>query len=93
LTAGTPGTLGDGLSFWQRAATDPERLAIVEPDGTCLSAGEVAARSNRLAGGLLDLGLRKGDRAAVLLPNGHPLIELALAALQSGSTCCRSAPT
>ena len=36
---------------------------------------DFAARCNRLATGLLALGLRRGERVAVLAPNSHPLLE------------------
>jgi long-chain acyl-CoA synthetase len=73
-----------GMGFWQNAAEEPDHLALVEPDGTEHTAGEVAAASNRLVHGLRELGLAAGDTVAAILPNGAPIVEIYLAALQAG---------
>ncbi|MFC1533194.1 AMP-binding protein, partial [Thermodesulfobacteriota bacterium] len=41
-------------------------------------------RVNRLANGLIDLGLKKGDRVALLSPNCHQLVEGQYACLKAG---------
>src|SRR5690606_4374245 len=54
------------------AARDPERIALYQynlegvPDE--LTFGELARRSNAVANGLRALGVRRGDRVALLLP-------------------------
>ncbi len=70
--------------FWVHAREDPSYLAVVDPDGTEHSAGELTARSNQLVHGLRTLGLEPGDAIATLLPNGVESMEIYLAALQSG---------
>jgi long-chain acyl-CoA synthetase len=75
--------MGD-LGFWRLAEAEPERLALVGPDGTERTAGELLAAANRAAHGLRNLGLEAGDTVALLLPNGIELIELYLGALQIG---------
>jgi long-chain acyl-CoA synthetase len=70
--------------FWNLAQNDPLHVALVEPDGKEIRAGELLAAANRLVHGLRDLGLEKGDCLATLLPNGAPMIEAYLAALQAG---------
>ncbi|EHK57924.1 AMP-binding protein [Allomesorhizobium alhagi] len=54
------------------AASDPGRTALLdyraEGEAQRLSFGELAARSNALANGLRELGVRRGDRVALLLP-------------------------
>jgi long-chain acyl-CoA synthetase len=70
--------------FYRAAEAEPERTALVLPDGATVAAGELLARSNRLAHGLRELGLRRGDCVAMLLPNGAPTIEVLLATLQTG---------
>lgn len=70
--------------FWVHAHSDPSYLAVVDPDGTEHSAGEVVARSNQLVGGLRELGLEPGDAIASVVPNGVVPIELLLAATQAG---------
>src|SRR5215468_2302418 len=70
--------------FWNLAQRDPEHVALVEPDGRVLKAGELLAASNRIVHALRQLGLRQGDCVATVLPNGAPMIELYLAAGQAG---------
>ena len=70
--------------FWNLAQKDPEHLALVEPDGRKVTAGELLAASNRLVHGLRALGLKQGDCIATVLPNGAAMIELYLAAAQAG---------
>ncbi len=70
--------------FWNLAQQEPAQTALVDPDGRRLAAGELLARANRLVHGLRALGLRQGDAIATVLPNGAPMIELYLAALQAG---------
>ena len=75
--------MGD-LGFWRLAEADGDWLALVDPEGNEHRAGDLLSAANRAAHGLRALGLDRGDTLAVLLPNGHELIELFLAALQIG---------
>lgn len=70
--------------FWRRAQEDPDWIAIVEPDGTQHTAGDLLARVNQLTHALRERGLEAGDGIAVLLPNGAASVEVYLAALQAG---------
>ncbi len=70
--------------FWSMAQRNPERLALVEPDGTRWTAAELLARANRLVHGLRAAGMQKGDCLAVVLPNSADMIALYLAAGQAG---------
>ncbi|MCA1833363.1 MAG: acyl-CoA synthetase [Actinomycetota bacterium] len=70
--------------FWVAAQTDPEHLALVEPDGTEHSAARLLASCNQVVHGLRALGFDPGDTVAAMLPNGAAIIELYLAALQAG---------
>src|SRR6476660_5658941 len=72
------------MGFWKHAQDDPGYLAIVDPDGTEHTAGDVLARANQLAHALHALGLRKGDAVAAVLPNGAEPFTVYLAALQIG---------
>ena len=72
------------LAFWRRAEQDPNWTALIEPDGTRVTAGELLARVNQLTHVLRALGLRPGDGIAGVLPNGSPALEVYLAALQGG---------
>jgi long-chain acyl-CoA synthetase len=75
--------MGD-LGFWRLAEANPDHLALVGPDGTERSAGELLVNANRAAHGFRALGLEAGDTVCVLLPNSVELIELYLGALQVG---------
>ena len=72
------------FGFWNLAGQDPGRIALVDPDGRVLGAGELLANANRLVHGLRAAGLRPGDCLATVLPNGAPMVELYLAAAQAG---------
>ena len=69
--------------FWNLAQKDPAHVALIEPDGRKVTAGELLAAENRLVHGLRSLGLTQGDCIATVLPNGAPMIELYLAAGQA----------
>jgi len=70
--------------FWKLAAEDPKRVALVTPDGEAVTAGELAAQSNRLVHAMRQKGLERGDAIAVMAGNGREMIELYLAAFQAG---------
>ncbi len=77
------------LDFFDAQARDNNRPALwlVEEHGgeTRLSFEELRVRSNRVANFLRQLGVRRGDRMLVMLPNVAPLWELTLAALKLGA--------
>ncbi len=64
--------LPDSLVHMLRASVehDPAARAIAEVGGETLSYGQLWNRAARVAGGLRAAGLERGDRAAILLPNG-----------------------
>lgn len=70
--------------FWIDAVEEPDRLAVVAPDGAEITAGDLLAECNRLTHGLRALGLTPGDGIAVVMPNGIELMALYFAAMQSG---------
>jgi long-chain acyl-CoA synthetase len=72
------------LGLWNIAAAEPDRPALVDPDGTTWSYAELAAAADRYARGLQAQGLRPGDAVVVLLPNGVEMLAMHFAALQSG---------
>jgi long-chain acyl-CoA synthetase len=72
------------VGFWSLAGHDPRHLALVEPDGLEIAAGELLGSANQLVHGLRGIGLKVGDSVAIVLPNGAPVFELYLAALQAG---------
>ena len=70
--------------FWRLAQKNPNRVALVDPDGRSVTAGALLATSNRLVHGKRALGLQQGDCIATVLPNGAEMIEVYLAAGQAG---------
>ena len=71
-------------SFWLWAEAEPDRVALVLPSGDPLPAGELLNACHQIANGLRELGLGTGSTVAVALPNGAPVFELFLAAMQCG---------
>jgi long-chain acyl-CoA synthetase len=78
------GSHGRRLGFWWIAEDEPDRPALVVPDGEPTTFGELLASANRAAHGLRAAGLRPGDAIAVVLPNVAEYFVLQLAAMQSG---------
>lgn len=72
----------------EQHAADREKLALiyVKPDGTIktLTYDELIAHANRLAGGLVSLGLNKGDRVLIMLPRSLETYVAYIAALKAG---------
>lgn len=62
----------------------PNKLALKDWRGKALTYQELEARTNRLANGLLDMGLKKGDRVAVLLYNCAEFVEIDCALAKAG---------
>ena len=72
------------LGFWWIAEDHPDLPAILaSPSGT-RSFGELAGQAHRIVHALRDVGLKRGDVVAALLPNDIQLIEWLLACEQSG---------
>jgi acetyl-CoA synthetase len=77
------------LDFFDVQARGNDRAAlwIVDDEGreTRLSFAGMSERSNRVANHLRALGVRRGDRVLVMLPNVAPLWEIMLAAIKLGA--------
>jgi acetyl-CoA synthetase len=71
------------------AAVDPDRPAVLDvgPDGrvTPFTYGQLRDRSNRLANALRARGVSRGDRVAVLLPQGPAVPVVHVAAYKLGA--------
>lgn len=72
------------LGLWNIAEADPERIALVDPDGREISYRELATLANRYANGLRGIGLRTGDVVVSMLHNGVEAIAAYFAAYQAG---------
>ncbi|HKS98743.1 MAG TPA: AMP-binding protein [Rugosimonospora sp.] len=64
------------------AESDPQRPALVTPDGRTVTFAELVRAANRVSNGLRGLGLAPGDAVATLLHNGSEHFELLLGIYQ-----------
>ncbi len=79
--------------FLQRSADRfPDKVALV-CDGRRWTYAEIEAQANRIANGLLDLGLRRGDRVAVWLPNSVETVVAIFGILKAGGVFTVVNPT
>jgi long-chain acyl-CoA synthetase len=72
------------LGFWRMATADPDRVALIAPDGSQHTAGELLAAANQVSHGLRALGCSVGDTVACVVPNGIEMLEYYLGATQIG---------
>ncbi|MGF1464681.1 MAG: AMP-binding protein [Sandaracinaceae bacterium] len=78
----------DWLDPWALAHADETALRIVDVDDEDVAHrtfGEIRARSNRAANVLRGLGVERGDRVLLMLPNVAPLWEVMVAAIKLGA--------
>jgi acetyl-CoA synthetase len=73
------------LDYFDQLPAEAAALWLVGESEEKLSFGELQARSNRVANYLRTLGVRRGDRVLLLLPNGRPLWEAMLALMKLGA--------
>jgi len=74
--------IGDWVRKWSQI--NPNKTAIIE-DGREFNYRELNERCNRIAHFLLDKGISKGDRIAILAYNSHEFMEIYLAAAKTGA--------
>ena len=75
-----------GLFLHKRARLGPDRPALVEVErDRRFSYAELDARASRTANALRELGVRKGDRVAVLMMNGVEYVESYFALARIGA--------
>ncbi|MFC7343374.1 acyl-CoA synthetase [Saccharopolyspora griseoalba] len=72
------------MGLWKIAEQQPERTAVITPEGRAVAYGELAATADRYGRGLQAMGLRPGDAVVLMLPNGADLVAAYFAALQTG---------
>ena len=65
---------------------DPANIAIISPDGPVLTYGSLKCQVESLANQLNSFGIGRGDRVAIVLPNGVENIVSFLAVTASGAT-------
>ena len=71
--------------FWNVADEDPQRIAVVGPDGKRISYGQLVERVNQTSNAMVDAGIRPGDLIAILARNHTDVVVLMLAATQVGA--------
>lgn len=71
------------MNIADHASAAPQSPALVT-DGGAISFGELHARSQRVAAALREVGLRRGDGVAVVLPNRPEFFEITWGAQLSG---------
>ncbi len=76
--------MGLGNILRRSAARFPDKTALIFKERR-MTYQELDRRVNRLASGLLEMGLQKGDRVAVLLHNRPEFIEIYFACARSGA--------
>ncbi|HEY4940491.1 MAG TPA: AMP-binding protein [Rhizomicrobium sp.] len=74
-----------GKNLAQLAVAKPEAPALTV-EGRTLSFGELHARTNRMARGLMALGVKLGDFVTIALPNSSGFIEAEFACWKIGAT-------
>jgi long-chain acyl-CoA synthetase len=72
------------LGFWEIADAGPERVAVIDVDGSETTFGQLRDLANRISHGLCAQGLVDGDTVAVALPNHRAFLALQLATSQLG---------
>ncbi len=83
--AGAGGTAtAQGRCFFEIAAADPRRLAVIEAGGGAVTYGDLLARVNQVSHGLVRLGLRARDTIAMVLKNSADFLVAQLATGQLG---------
>ena len=72
------------LGFWNLAQSNPDALALVDPDEKLHTRGELLTEANQMVHGLRSLGLQEGDTIAIMLPNCKEFIVAYLACTSAG---------
>lgn len=73
-----------GMTTAVWAGVQPDKPAVINPDGSVRTFGELNANANRIARLLRNAGLEAGDSVAVICSNRHEFVEVLAAALRAG---------
>ena len=74
----------NAIGLWTIAAQTPDAVAVIDPDGSAVSYGALAARADQIGRGLQALGLGPGSAVAGMLPNSSAALALYFAAHETG---------
>src|SRR3954454_17497584 len=75
-----------------RAAAQPARTALVGPAGRTLTFGQLADGARRVAGGLAERGVRRGDVVALVADSSPDYAVALCGALAAGATVASATP-
>ncbi|WP_296448978.1 AMP-binding protein [Phenylobacterium sp.] len=73
-----------GMTTAMWASLQPDKTAVVDPDGTAITYAELNARANRIVRLLRGAGLAAGDAVAIVMSNRHEFIEVWAACRRGG---------
>jgi long-chain acyl-CoA synthetase len=76
----------------RNAARDPDRVAVIVGERQ-VSFGELDGLADRLAAGLRERGVQRGDRVAIMLPNGIDAVVAIEGTLRAGAAIMPINPT
>ena len=85
MNADTTQQIGERLAVLLEGGAAGQPALLAPEDGRALSYGELAERVQTLAGRLAAAGVRRGDRVALVLPNGPEIVQLLLAITALGA--------
>jgi long-chain acyl-CoA synthetase len=71
-------------SMWRHADYEPQRRAVIDPQGREFTYRELQQRINRWSNAILDVGVRPGERVALAAPNSFDWLAVLGACLQIG---------
>jgi long-chain acyl-CoA synthetase len=74
----------DAIGLWAIAASSPDRVAVIEPDGRPVTYAELAGQADRYGRGLQALGLGPGAAGAARQPTRAAALAVYFAAIQTG---------
>ena len=72
------------LGFWNVGAAAPDRVAVIDADGTRTTFGELLRHARQVGASFEAMGIGPGDHVAVALPNHRSFFEVLFAALERG---------
>ena len=74
----------NGMTMAVWADVQPNKAAVIDPDGATRSFAEVNANANRLVRLMRKAGLKAGDGVALVMSNRHEFLEVQSATLRAG---------
>src|SRR5215213_3040701 len=67
------------------AAAFPARTAVVDPSGSALTYQELQDQANRIAGWLVERGIKPGDRVGLIAPKSASVVAALFGIMKAGA--------